>query len=179
MITTLFSIAWRFLAKYWPIILAMVILGYCLYKYNSATDERDKAINELAAFKQAIGIKVREQEIENVIKLQIAKTEVVQATTTHIKQIEAIKNDYAKRNKVNVDTITGLRDSLRNQVASDTYQMPEAYTDSKRTAEEWRNSYAAVVKQYENLIDACKITTSDYNLLREWADASCDQVGCE
>jgi len=173
------SIAWRFLAKYWPIILAMVILGYCLYKYNSATDERDKAINELAAFKQAIGIKVREQEIENVIKLQIAKTEVVQATTTHIKQIEAIKNDYSKRNKVNVDTIANLRDSLRAQVASDTYSMPEAYTDTKRTTEEWRNDYGTVVKQYETLVDACKITTSDFNLLREWADISCDQVGCE
>ena len=173
------SIAWRFIAKYWPIILAMVILGYCLFKYNSATDARDKAINELAAFKQAIAIKVREQEIENVIKLQIAKTEVVQATTIHTKQIEAIKNDYAKRNKVNVDTIANLRDSLRAQVASDTFKMPEAYTDSKRSTEEWSNSYAAVIKQYETLVDACKITTSDFNLLREWADASCNQVGCE
>lgn len=175
MITTLFSLGWRFVAKYWPIILAVVIFGYCLYKYNSATDARDKAINELAAFKQAIAIKVREQEIENVIKLQIAKTEVVQATSTHTKQIEAIKNDYAKRNKVNVDTIANLRNELRSKLENSKFRVPESTSDTSQHSKGERECNAA----YSTLEDACKLTTSDFNVLRSWADTVCGSVGCE
>ena len=173
------SIVWRYMAKYWPIILAVVILGYCLFKYNSATSARDEAINELEAFKQAIAIKVREQEIENAVKLSIAKKEVEQAEQIHSKQIEVIKNAYDKRNKTDVNTIANLRNELRKKVRSDTFTIAKIDPNSERTAEEWRNSHTALAGQYENLVDACRLTTSDYNLLRNWADSACSQMGCE
>lgn len=173
------NVALSLFLAHWRVLLPILIVAYCLHSYNALYKAKKEAINELASFKQAIAIKVRVQEIENAIKLQIAQKEVEQAELIHAKQIEGIKNVYEKRTKTNFNTIANLRDQLRDQIASDTYAMPNAYSDTERTAQEWSDSYAAIVRQYKNLTDACRITTSDYNLLREWADTACNQVGCE
>jgi hypothetical protein len=171
--------ALRLFLAHWRVLIPLLIVAYGLYQFNALYKAKNDAINELASFKQAIAIKVREQEIENAIKLQIAKKEVEQSEQTYARQIEVIKNVYEKRTKTDVNTIADLRNRLREQIASDTFTMPDPYTNSERTAQEWQNSYATIVGQYQNLIDACSITTSDYNLLRDWADTSCNQIGCQ
>lgn len=173
-----FSNALKLFLEHWRIIIPLLILAYALYSYNALRIERNAAVTALSDFKTQIAIKVREQEIENAIKLESARKEIEQSAVNHKSQLEAIKNDYAKRNKTNINTIANLRDELREKVRSDTFAIPQVEPNTERTAEEWRNSYATIVNQYQNLIDACKITTSDYNLLRDWADEACNQIGC-
>ncbi|MES2500823.1 MAG: hypothetical protein V4570_09810 [Pseudomonadota bacterium] len=171
--------ALRLFLEHWRVLIPLLIVAYCLYAFNAMYKAKNEAINELSAFKQAIAVKVREQEIEQAIKLSIAQQAVEKSQLDHSKQIEAIKNDYAKRYQVNVNTIASLRNSLREKVRSDTFAIPEIDPNTERTADEWRNSYSAIDRQYKNLVDACSITTIDYNLLRDWADIACNQIGCE
>jgi hypothetical protein len=118
------------------------------------------------------------QKAKNEILRKQAETKVTNIVANHTKELEAIKHEYEKRNKVADITINDLRNRLRSKV-SDSISLPIIDTDTERTAEEWRNSYATISNQYQTLIDACTITTLDYNALRGWADTACNQVGCE
>jgi len=163
-----------FLAQHWKIILMLLI---CWYAYAQKT-AHTRAVNELEAFKQNIAELAAKQAHENEIKRIKAELSIKSAQNAHTKQIEDIKNAYAKTHKLTTLTIADLRNRLRQSV-SDTFSLPEVGSDTERTTEEWANSYAAFTGQYQTLVDACAITTSDYNLLRGWADDACLQVGCE
>lgn len=171
--------SWTLFLAYWRVLIPILILAYGAYSFNALYKAKNKAVLELANFKQAIAIERQLKQAEHAIKLQVTKREVKQAEQLHIVQLGLIKDAYDKRHKTNINTIANLRDSLRTQIASDSFKMPDAYENTSRTTEQWRNDYATAVRKYETLVNACSVTTSDYNLLREWADASCNQIGCE
>ena len=163
-----------FIAENWRVILIVLI---CLYAYQQKT-AHERAVQELALFKRDIAKAVAKQDAENEIKRIKAESAIKSAQLIHAQQIEAIKNEYEKSNKLSDITIRDLRSRLRQSV-SDSFNLPEVDTTSIGTSEKWRDNYSAVAGQYKTLIDACTITTADYNALRAWADEACLQVGCE
>lgn len=134
---------------------------------------------EFAIFKQDMQIKADAQALENSQKALKAAKEIQDAQLTHATQLEKLKNDYDKRNKTHINTIANLRNKLRDQLRADTFTSTEVETDTTRTAEEWAINYANLARKHNTLTHACAITTADYNLLRDWADAACNQIGCE
>lgn len=147
----------------------------CLYyktRYNAI-------VSDYANFKADIAKQVAMKEAENATLRRIAQSQVANIVKTHNTQLDTIKAEYEKRNKVNVNTIANLRNELRNKVRANSFTLPQTPSDTSGTAEEWRNSHSAIAGQYQTLIDACTITTVDYNTLRAWADNACLTVGCE
>jgi len=163
-----------FILKYWLVILFALI---CWYAYSQKT-AHERAVQELITFKADIAKATAKQAQENEIKRIKAESAVKSSQLIHTRQIEEIKNAYAKSNNISNLTIADLRNRLREQI-SDTINMPEVDANTERTAEEWRERYAAIARQYETLKQGCAITTSDFNSCRSWADVACLQVGCE
>ena len=167
-----------FILKYWLVILVALI---CWYAYSQKT-AHERAVQELVTFKADIAKATAKQTQENEIKRIKAESAVKSSQLIHVRQLEEIKNAYAKTNKVTNLTIADLRNRLRTGLRgqlSDTISMSEVDSNTERTAEDWRNSYSTIARQYESLKQGCAITTIDYNLLRGWSDAACLQVGCE
>ncbi|MDP3819208.1 MAG: hypothetical protein Q8Q57_09450 [Methylotenera sp.] len=163
-----------FLLEHWRIILIGLM---CFYAYSQKV-AHERAVQELATYKQQIAESVAKQAHENEIKRIKAESAIKSTQLEHDKQIEVIKNEYSKINKLSNLTIADLRNKLRQSI-SDTFDLPKVDTDTERTPVEWSDSYRAITAQYEILKQACTISTSDYNALRGWADAACLQVGCE
>lgn len=151
-------------------------MALAVFFYKSAYE---RAVLRLDVFKAEIATVTAVKEAENKALRKIAASQLNDVTEKYTNQLDNIKADHEKRNKVNVGTIANLRNELRNKIATDSFTMPEAPTNPTTTAEEWRNSHSAAIGQYETLKSGCAITTNDYNLLRDWADIACDQVGCE
>lgn len=168
-----------FILTHWRVFLVLAILAYTYYAFNKLQAQRDDAITALNHLNQSIERETIKRKAEDKIKRSIALKEIQISQEIHSKQLELVKNEYEKRNKINVNTIASLRNELREKVRSDTFAIPQVDTNTERTSEEWRNSYTTAIGQYQNLVSACKVTTLDYNSLREWADSACNQIGCE
>jgi hypothetical protein len=163
-----------FCLKHWRIILIGFI---CFYAYQQKV-AHERAVQDLATFKQQIATATAKQSHENEIKRIKSESAIKSSQLEHSKQIERIKNEYAKSNKLANLTIVDLRNRLRDGL-SDTIDLPEVNPDTERTPIEWSDSYRAIATQYKALVEACSVTTIDYNALRGWADSVCEQVGCE
>lgn len=172
-IKTFLGSAGRFIAAHWQAIAVALIVAVALH-YKTAYEH---TAQELAAFKSDIAKAVEMKQVADKLKRNQAAKEVAAAEEKHKQQIEGIKYEYEKRNKISSITINALRSELRTKI-SDSFTLPIITPDSSATASEWQNSYAAISGQYESLREACTITTIDYNALRTWADSACDQVGC-
>lgn len=157
--------------------LQFLIVLVCCYAFWQKT-RYDAIVSDYAAFRSSVQYQADMQKAKNEILRKQAETTATEIVAIHTKELEAVKHEYEKRNKVADITISDLRNRLRSKV-SDSIGLPIINTDTERTTEEWRNSYATISDQYQTLIDACTITTLDYNALRGWADAACEQVGCE
>ena len=162
---------WRFVL---PIILISVMsLAVFYYKtrYTSIASELE-ALNRNIAYQTQI------QQVKNDILRKQAEKSLNDAQLTYDENLKAIKNEYLKKQKLDNVTIADLRDRLRDKIASDSFTVSNTPADTA-SAEEWRNSYATINRQYETLKQACAITTNDFNLLREWADIACNTVECK
>ena len=135
--------------------------------------------SDYEAYKASIVQAAKMQKIKNDILRKQAAESLKDAELTYDNNMKAIKNEYLKKQKLDSVTIGDLRQRLRDKIRADTFTVSEAPADTSATTEEWRDSYRAIASQYQTLVDACSITTLDYNLLRDWADISCLQVGCE
>ena len=157
--------------------LQIILVLVCVYAFWQKT--RYDAVNsDYAAYRTSVQLQTDMQKAKNEILKNQAVAEVTNIVANHTKELEAVKHEYEKRNKVADITIADLRNRLRSKV-SDSISLPIIDTNTERTSEEWRNSYTAISEQYQTIIDACTITTLDYNALRGWADSACEQVGCE
>jgi hypothetical protein len=158
--------------------LQFILVLVCCYAFWQKT-RYDAIVSDYEAYVTSVQLQADKQKAKNEILRKQAETSVKQLTENHTKQLEAVKHEYEKRNKTNNITIAALRSELRDQIAADSFRVPKIDTNTARTAEEWRNSYTAISNQYQTLIDACTITTLDYNALRGWADTACEQAGCD
>lgn len=160
------------------LVIAAIIFGLSSLWYAQIQKMRYNAIvSEYALFRQKQADLVTKIEELNALKAEYAKKQIIEATIKHQAIIESIKNEYNRSQKSNIATISDLRSQLRDSLTS-ANSLPDIETDTELTAEKWRNNYTAIAGQYQTLKTACAITTQDYNTLRDWADASCEQVGC-
>lgn len=171
MITLLLS-RWRIVLPFILLISMSLAVIYFKTRYERTTQAFE-------AYKADIATKVAMQEAENATLRRIAQSQVANIVKTHNDQLNTIKDEYEKRNKVNVNTIANLRNELRDKVRADSFTLRETPTNPDATAQEWRDSHRAITEQYQTLKDACTITTLDFNALRGWADNACVIVGCE
>lgn len=164
-----------FIVKHWLVILFCLI---CWYAYSQKT-AHERAVQELVTFKADIAKATAKQAQENEIKRIKAESAIKSSQLIHVRQIEEIRNAYAKTNKVTNLTIADLRNrlrtGLRDNLKDDSFGVPESSGDTSRYSESERECYAA----YSTLESACKITTLDFNAIRSWADVVCQTVGCE
>jgi hypothetical protein len=158
--------------------LQFIIVLLCLYAYWQKLQLGDIQ-QEYTEYKRTIQYQADMQKAKNEILRKQAETALNDATVIYDNNLKAIKNEYIKKQKLDSVTIGDLRNRLRDQLAADTFTVPETPADTSATSEEWRDSYRTLARQYETLKYGCAITTNDYNLLRDWSDAACEQVGCE
>lgn len=156
----------------------ILIAGLCLYAFVQKT-RYERTAHELEALKANIAYQTQMQEIKNDLLRKQAEKSLQEAQAVYDTNLKAIKNEYLKKQKLDSVTIGDLRNRLREAIVADSFTLPDTSTYSSQSADEWRNSYSAVARQYEALIDACRMTTNDYNLLRDWSDAACLQIGCK
>ena len=157
--------------------LQIIIVLVCIYAFWQKT-RYDEIASDYEAYVTSVQLQADMQKAKNEILRKQSVAKVTNIVANHTKELEAVKHEYEKRNKVADITIADLRNRLRSKV-SDSISLPIIDTNTERTSEEWRDSYRAISGQYQTLIDACTITTLDYNALRGWADSACEQVGCE
>lgn len=174
-IKSLFSKAINVFMRY-PLQIILVLL--CLYAFWQKT-RYDEIFSDYEAYKASIVQAVKLQQIKNEILRKKAEQSLKDAELIYDNNLKAIKNEYLKKQKLDSVTISNLRNRLRDQLRTDTFIVSNAPADTETSAEVWRNSYSAINRQYETLKQACAITTNDFNLLREWADIACNQVGCK
>lgn len=166
----------EFILTHWKAFLLLAMV-WAIFFYKTAY-EREKRAYE--AHIQADITAKQMRLLENSIKQKQQEKQVAQLLDTHNKKLDLVKNEYLKRTKQDSIAIADLRQRLRDQLATDTASgLSGVESNPERTAEEWRNSYSAISKQYQTLKDACTITTLDYDALRSWADSACDTVQCK
>lgn len=158
--------------------LQIILVLVCIYAFWQKT-RYDAIAYDFEAYKTSVQLQADMQKAKNEILRKQSESSLKDAELTYDNNLKAIKNEYLKKQKLDSVTIGDLRQRLRDKIRADTFTVSEAPADTSATTEEWRDSYRAIASQYQTLVDACSITTLDYNLLRDWADISCLQVGCE
>lgn len=155
-----------------------VILMACLSLYALNQKMRYAAImNEFNAYKSEVLHQSQLQQQKSDILRKNAEKVINDQQKVYENSLKAIKNEYIKKQNLADISIIDLRDRLQSAI-SNSNNLPNFKINSEATSEEWRNNYATIARQYEILKNTCAITTLDYNNLRFWADASCEQVGC-
>lgn len=167
-----------FLMARWKLVLPIILIAVMLsitfyYKTRYAL-----TLNELEALKRNIEYQAEIQKVKNDMLRKQAEKSLQDAQAAYDNNLKAIKNEYLKKQKLDNVTINDLRDQLRDKIASDSFTMPITAENTGWTSQEWADSHRTIIAKYESLVLACAITTSDFNLLRDWADAACIQVGC-
>lgn len=157
--------------------LQFILVLVCCYALWQKT-RYDAIASDYEAYKSSVAQQAKIQQLKNDVLRKQAESSLKDAQSIYDNNLKAIKNEYLKKQKLDNITIGDLRNRLREQIRADSFTVPETPADTA-SSEEWRNSHSAATRQYETLVDACRITTNDYNLLRDWADISCLQVGCE
>lgn len=158
--------------------LQIILVLVCIYAFWQKT-RYDAVTSDYEAYMTSVQLQSDMQKAKNEILKKQAQASVKEAELIYDNNLKAIKNEYLKKQKLDSVTIGDLRGRLRDQIAADSFRVPEAPADTETSAEVWRERYSAFAGQYETLKYGCAITTADFNLLRDWADASCNQVGCE
>jgi hypothetical protein len=179
-----FGNALKFVIKNWRVFVLLLIVGVIWYQFNALRKERDIAVTTLTNLVQAYNDEVSKAQAEYAAKAMQAKLAIGLGEARHKQDLEKHKLDAAVAAKQLKDLyeskIAGTsfnwaeRVRLEREAASSSAGMSEAGSDPGPLAEALRECDAA----YFTLEKACKVTTADYNLLRVWADAACQQVGC-
>jgi uncharacterized membrane protein YhiD involved in acid resistance len=161
-------------------ILYALIVGACYMYINALQARITRSEAKYANLVADIDKKTAIREAENKIKLENAKLEAEKTMQSHLEQSTAVflnfdtllKREKAKNENlvITVDMLNNERNSLRDKIANIDFTMPKG--NSNEFTESERNSYAT-------LIEACRLTTIDYNALRQAFDTNCTLTGCE
>lgn len=165
------------------VILIALILGVHLYADNRVRKQRDSAVAELSAFKTAIALEMRAREIEIANKRLdgAAETKIIEAEyeaelkrrdLDRAKSTQAIKEFYEKR--LNTANYTHA-ERLRVNAERSRFGLPEEPAVTEKPTESGRECDTAL--DYENLENACIITTLDFNACRAALDNDTATVG--
>ena len=163
-------------------ILYALIVGACYMYVNALQARITRSEAKYADLVADIDKKTAIRQAENKIKTDIAQNEAKQIAEKHLAESTAILLNFDKElNKakaknenlvITLDMLNAERDRLRDQVANIDFILPKGDSSTSELTESERNSYTTV-------IEACKLTTLDYNALREAFDTNCRLTGCE
>ena len=179
-IKTFFIGAWPIFSKHWRVILPLLILAYCLYKYNDAVSDKVKAQQEYAAHLQADKDALIKRDAENKLNAILAQKKTDADKLAFAEKLKAANLDRDKiqkdllNEKANINRIVANARKLQNNtVTTTTDGLPIISVPTDLFAD--RSDYNAIV----TLDQACKVTTQDYNeLMRKWLD-HCTIYKCE
>lgn len=190
LLKSFFSGAMSFMARYWRIILPVLILAAAYLYVNSLQGQRDEAKKALSDYKAAQTALATQQIAENAIKLAKGKVSVNfsdQSATAQLTQLNLDRKHETDNIKaLYEDKIANLKHNLAKRLQSSTTDSASKTTivtsDTETDSAAQSISNAAVTRiqaQYDTLENACIITTVDFNNLRTWADIVCDIAVCE
>jgi len=167
------------------IILVASIITYYRVSLSACHKSRDKAVAELNSYITTQKVEFAKREAENKVKLDSANRALKVVNESYLFQLEQVKAEYVKQQNINAKervvtdiNIAELRGLLRDQISRDIVTRDQTPTDTEGDSEHWRERYATIDKQYENLKQACTITTIDFNALSGWRDEVCRMAIC-
>jgi hypothetical protein len=162
------------------VILYTLIVGACYMYINALQASITRSEAKYTTLVADIDKKTAIREAENKIKLESAKLEAEKTMQSHLEQSAAVFLNFdtlLKKEKANnenlvitIDMLNHERNSLRDKIANIDFNLSKG--NSNELAESERNSYATI-------IEACKLTTIDYNALRQAFDTNCALTGCD
>ncbi len=159
-------------------ILYALIVGACYLYVSSLQSRITRAEGMYADLVAEIKLKTALKDAENKLKLEQAHLEAEQTKLEHLALTTALLVDLKKAKaenenfEVTIDYLNSERDILRNEVNNIDLGLPEGVACTSEPTASGSNSYATIIK-------ACRITTLDYNALREAFDTNCKLTGCE
>lgn len=172
-----------FIIKHWRVIVPLLVLWYCYAQYNNEVKRADTAELALQTMKTELQAQMIKRSSENAVRLAVAKKALQESEKQHLavvaklnldrqRETQNLKDLYEKR----IDsTKHNFIERVRLEAERNRLGMPNTSTDTAGLTERERECYAG----YSTLERACQVTTIDYNRLRGWADAACEQVGCK
>ncbi len=174
------------------IILVASMVTYYQFNLNACNKARIKeikaknqAINELNDYINTQQTEYEKREAINQLKLENAEKNLKVVNESYQYQLENVKASYVKKQKqydqkielANI-SVDNMRELLRNQISTDIAARDNTPSDTEGDAQYWRERNATAVNQYENLKQACIITTLDFNALSGWRDEVCLMSKC-
>lgn len=158
--------------------LQILLVLVCWYAYNK-TMQHDAIVQDYKLYKADVKHKAELQILQDNLMRKQADRKLKEAETIYDINLEAVKNEFIKKHKVDSITIGDLRNRLHDKISADSFTLPETPPDTETNPEVWRERYSALARQYDTLKYGTALTTSDFNVCRKWMDIVCDQVGCE
>jgi hypothetical protein len=198
LIFSIFKDLLAFTIAHWRVILTLLILGYCLFSWHLAVKRADKAELALSTFKAEIQRATETQRLQNEIKKtqgendaraielehkqalkRLGLAELDRATLQN--KLRAFKNEtnYLKNR---IDGTNGnWAERLRIESERNRAGLPEEPKDNCDTAHTGINcdiaAYSAIEQHYEDLKQACQITTIDLVACLQVVESDTKAVG--
>jgi Tfp pilus assembly protein PilV len=171
-----------FVLTHWRVFLVLAVLAYAAYQFNSLRNERDAAKQALKTMVDAIAESSAKADRENAAKAMQAKIDIAMGEFKHKEMLQKLNIDRDK-------TIKDLRGQYENRINGTNFNWSERVRlesargdiegmQSPGNTETFAESLRECDGAYTTLEKACQVTTIDYNLLRVWGDAVCNQVEC-
>jgi hypothetical protein len=167
------------------IILVASMLTYYRFQLNACHKSRIQAIAELNSYITAQKVQFAKREAINKQKLENANRNLKVVNESYKLQLDQVKAEYVEQQNINTQErvandihIDELRGLLRDKISRDIIARNETSTNTEGDAEHWQERYATIDRQYENLKQACVITTLDFNALSGWRDEVCLMSKC-
>ncbi len=175
-----------FIIKHWRVIVPLLVLWYCYAQYSNEVKRADTAELALLTMKAELQAQMIKRTSENAVKLAVAKKALQESEKQHLALVAKLNLDRQRETQNLKDLYEKRIDSTKHnfiervRIESDKAEryrlgMSDTGSDTSGLTERERECYAG----YSTLERACQVTTIDYNRLRGWADAACEQVGCK
>jgi hypothetical protein len=192
--TTIWLLAKAFLAQigkllalaieHWRVILCLLILGYCLYKYNAESNRADQAVQALNEYISAAHAARAQRDRENLLKETQSKIALAAVLADHQVSLAKLNLDRQREAKnlkdlyENKITSIGRSWTDRLRVESQTGNTATGVSGFQEAADKFAQGLRDCDAAYTTLEKACQVTTTDYNTLWTAWDKECEIHGC-
>lgn len=161
-----------FLLRFWREIL--IVLMFWLWQ--SAKSDYSAILSEYGTFKAELQVKAEQNRIKNENLANIHKAQMEKQAKDYQANIEHLNLDREKLRK-GLQNEINRTGSLLNDVR--VYQNRSSGAGLPKDESPAIISAQVTPDSYRTIIDACKLTTLDYNALYDAWMAQCDIYGCE
>lgn len=174
-IKSFFSGAWSIFAKHWRVILPLLILAYCLHKYNDAVSDKLEAQKVLAEHIKADKDAKTKRDADNLLKSILAQKNTDALVARHQDELSKlilkgkVEDETSKANDaISSRAISNYRDALRLAIEREA-ALRLSRDDANRSA--GTDGHAAIFRSADEVeaeLQVCKeagaFAAADYNL---------------